>query len=191
MLYFVSTNKHKFYEIKQILAKHGITLKWHKLELKEEKNATLEKIAKSKAKQAYRKIKKPLIVEDTGIFFDGLTEFPGANAKRIYEKIGYAGLLRFASMKSGKAYFKTVICFTDGKRHILFSGKLRGKITERVYCKNKDVMPYERIFVPEGFNRPLCMLSRKKKNEISHRAKAAERLADWLKKNIEFGFKNV
>jgi len=30
----------------------------------------------------------------------------------------------------------------------------------------------------------MCMLSREEKNKFSHRAKAAEKLAEWLIKNI-------
>jgi len=184
LLYFVSTNKHKFDEICAILAKHKIKLLWKELELQEREGLTLEEIAIEKAKQAFAKLKKPLIVEDTGIFFEGFINFPGAKAKRVYERLGFKGLLGLASKKSKKAYFKTAICFTDGKQYKLFLGILKGKIADRVYCKNKDVMPYEKIFVPAGFNKPLCMLSRAKKNEISHRAKAAEKFAKWLKKNI-------
>ncbi len=184
MLYFVSTNPHKFEEIKSLLSKYGIKLVWKKLEL-EEKGTMLEEIAREKARQAYEKIERPLIVEDTGVFFEGFTNFPGVKAKRIYERLGFEALLKLASKKSGKAYFKTVICYTDGKQYKLFSGILKGKITSKVHCKDKDVMPYEKIFIPEGFKKPLCMLSRKKKNEFSHRAKAAEKLAKWLKKNIK------
>jgi len=114
LLYFVSTNKHKFNEINTILAKHNIKLRWEKLELKEHESLTLEEIAIEKAKQAFAKLKKPLIVEDTGIFFEGFTNFPGAKAKRIYERLGFKGLLDLASKKSKEAYFKTAICFTDG-----------------------------------------------------------------------------
>ncbi|MCD6478594.1 MAG: non-canonical purine NTP pyrophosphatase [Candidatus Diapherotrites archaeon] len=182
MLHFVSTNRHKFTEIKRILAKHGIKLRWHRFELHEPSASSLEQIALEKAKQAYAKLQKPLIVEDTGIFFEGFTNFPGAQAKRVYERIGFEGLLSLISKKSRRAYFKTVICFTDGKQYKLFSGKLEGKLTQKVYCKDKDVLPYEKIFIPKGFDKPLCMIAREKKNEFSHRAKAAEKFASWLKK---------
>jgi XTP/dITP diphosphohydrolase len=185
LLYFVSTNKHKFLEIKRILAKHGIKLRWHRAELHEPDTSSLEKIALEKARQAYAKLQAPLIVEDTGIFFEGFTNFPGAQAKRVYERIGFEGLLNLISKKSKHAYFKTVICFTDGKQYKLFSGRLDGKLSDRVYCKNKDVLPYEKIFIPEGFDRPLCMIARAKKNEFSHRAKAAMKFAGWLKKNVK------
>lgn len=185
MIYFVSTNRHKYEEIKAVLAKYKINLQWKRLELWECETLSLEEVAIEKAKQAFAELKKPLIVEDTGIFFEGFTDFPGSKAKRIYERLGFEGLLKLVSKKSRRAYFKTIICFTDGKQYKLFSGTLKGKIANKVYCENKDVMPYEKIFVPSGFNKPLCMLSRRKKNEISHRAKAAEKLGSWLKKHIK------
>ncbi|MEM4598755.1 MAG: non-canonical purine NTP pyrophosphatase [Candidatus Diapherotrites archaeon] len=181
MLFFVSGNKQKFLEIKRILAEYGIELKWHKAELSEDCNGSIDEIARHKAAEAYSLIEKPLIVEDTGIFFEGYHDFPGVRAKRIFEKIGYEGLLKMASKKSGKAYFKTAICFTDGTRKKVFVGLLKGRISQKVYCKNRKVMPYERIFVPVKSKKPLCMMLRKEKNKISHRARAAEKLAVWLK----------
>ncbi|MEM4663236.1 MAG: non-canonical purine NTP pyrophosphatase [Candidatus Diapherotrites archaeon] len=184
MLYFVSTNKHKFLEIKRVLAEYGIKLSWKNISLSEPDSTKIEDIAKKKAEQAYKIINKPLIVEDTGVFFEGFHNFPGSKARRVFERLGYEGLLNIVAKKSDRAYFKTVICFTDGKIKKLFVGKLRGKISQKVYCKNKNVMPYERIFIPCGSKKPLCMLLRNEKNKFSHRAKAARKLALWLKANF-------
>lgn len=184
LLYFVSTNKHKFYEIRRVLARHGIKLLWLNLELVEPQSESLEDIAIAKAEHAYKKVMAPLIVEDTGVFFEGFTNFPGTQAKRVYERIGFEGLLKLAAKKSGRAYFKTAICYKDEKRCKIFSGTLRGRIARRVYCANKDVMPYEKIFIPYGKKRPLCMISRKEKSSFSHRAIASEKLARWLKSHV-------
>ncbi|MCX8189866.1 MAG: hypothetical protein N3F05_01405 [Candidatus Diapherotrites archaeon] len=181
MLIFVSSNRHKFLELKKILAKHGVKLMWQKAELSEDGAKNVEAIARQKAAEAYKIFGKPLIVEDTGVFFQGYSNFPGVMAKRIFEKIGYEGLLKMAAKKSNLAYFKTAICYTDGKKTKVFVGKLKGRISQRVWCKSKKVMPYERIFIPFNGKKPLCMMARSEKNEISHRALAAEKLALWLK----------
>ena len=181
-LIIATGNKHKVQEIKKLLGKK-IRLKQINIELHEPKSNSVEKIAESKAKQAFKKIKKPLIAEDTGIYFTALKNFPGTEPKRQYLKLGLAGLLKKLEGKKRNAFYKTVICFFDGKKTKFFEGKLYGKITEKVFLENKKVMAYEKIFVPKGKKKVLAFFSRKSKNKFSHRAKAAEKLKTFLEKN--------
>ncbi len=178
-LFFATGNKHKVQEINAVLGKK-IHLIQKKIELKEPKSSSIEFIAEKKAEQAFRKLKKPLIVEDTGVYFTALRNFPGTEPKRAFLKLGLNGLLKKLQGKKRTAFYKTVICFTDGKKKKIFSGKLHGKITEKVFLKEKDVMAYEKIFVPKGKNKVLAFFSRKNKNKFSHRAKAAEKLKKFL-----------
>jgi XTP/dITP diphosphohydrolase len=61
---------------------------------------------------------------------------------------------------------------------------LDGRITMIPYHTDRDVMPYERIFVPKNSVHTISALTREQKNKISHRAKAFEKLAVYLKKKI-------
>jgi inosine/xanthosine triphosphate pyrophosphatase family protein len=42
-------------------------------------------ISQDKAKKAFEKLKKPLIVDDSGIYFDEYPGFPGPLAKRVFK----------------------------------------------------------------------------------------------------------
>ena len=181
-LFFATGNKHKVQEIRTVLGKK-ITLVQKKIELKEPKSNSIEFIAEKKAEQAFRKIKKPLIVEDTGVYFTALKNFPGTEPKRAFLKLGLDCLLKKLKGKKRTAFYKTVICFVDekGKKKI-FSGKLFGRITEKVFLKEKDVMAYEKIFIPRGKTKVLAFFSRKNKNKFSHRAKATIKLKRFLEK---------
>jgi len=181
----VSGNKHKFQEIGKILSQHGIELKWAQASLEEREGLSLEETAKEKARQAFELVKKPVIGEDTGVFFDALGDFPGAKAKRVFEEIGFDGLLGKIEGKDRSAHFETVICYTaDGKNFECFTGALRGSLDSKVHDLEKDVLPYEKIFVPAGRDCTLSSISREEKNTFSHRAKAAEKLAEWLKAKL-------
>ncbi len=182
-LFFVSGNRHKFEEISKILKKNSIHLKWKKMFLFEKKGLSLKETAKAKAREAFNAIGKPLIVEDTGVFFEAFNNFPGAQAKRFFEELGFEGLLKKLEGKPREARFETIICFTrNGKKFHFFKGVLCGKIDSRVHNPQKDVLPYEKIFIPNGFNCTLSHLARSKKNEFSHRAIAAAKLVAFLKK---------
>ncbi|MBU2100072.1 non-canonical purine NTP pyrophosphatase [Candidatus Micrarchaeota archaeon] len=179
-LYFVTGNKHKVQEIQKVLGKK-IQLIQKKLEIKEPALNSIEKIAKIKAVQAFKKIGKPLITEDTGIYFNAFKNFPGTEPKREFEKLDFKGLLEKLKGKKRNAFFITAICFVDAKgKRKTFSGKLHGRITEKVFYEKKDVLPYEKIFIPKGKKRVLAFYSRKTKNKFSHRAKAARKLKKFL-----------
>ncbi len=183
-LYFVTENKHKFSEMKEMLAACGIKLKQKKMKLQEPDLASQEEVALTKAKQAFAELKRPLIVEDTGVYFNAYRNFPGHLAKRIYESIGFDGLIALIkAAKNKRAYFKTVICYVGKKgKYKIFSGEMRGRLIERVVLPKKDRLPYEKIFVPEGFKKAVVQLSIREKNKISHRAKATTKLGKWLSK---------
>ena len=83
MILVVTGNKGKYYEIKEVLDAYSIETKQAKMEL-EENEATLEDTSLSKAKQAFAALRKPLIVDDSGIFFEGHDNWPGHRARRVF-----------------------------------------------------------------------------------------------------------
>ena len=69
-LYFVSNNLHKYSEIKSMSNDKiiGLYLKFCKQDIIEIQDEKIEKIAIEKAKSAYNIVKKPIIIEDDGLF---------------------------------------------------------------------------------------------------------------------------
>ncbi|HLC79710.1 MAG TPA: non-canonical purine NTP pyrophosphatase [archaeon] len=180
-LYIATTNKHKVSEISAILSTYSIDLLHKSLEIVEPDYDSLDKIAKEKARQAFEKIKKPVIVEDTGVFFEAYNDFPGMLAKRVFLGIGFDGLIALIKrVQNKRCHFKTVICYYDGKEFKSFSGTLSGTLLENVVSLEKDRLPYEKIFVPDGYKDALADIDILEKNKISHRSKAAHALGKWL-----------
>jgi XTP/dITP diphosphohydrolase len=184
-VFFATTNTHKVMEISKILSNFGIQVISKPLKIVEPDFDSLEEVAVSKAQQAFEQLKKPVIVEDTGVFFEGYNSFPGALAKRVYFGIGFDGLLALIkNSKNKNAFFKTIVCFAKSKNEIKsFSGTLKGTLLENVVLPDENRLPYEKIFVPNGFEKPLVELSLEEKNKISHRAIATRKLGGWLEKN--------
>ena len=181
-LIFVTSNKHKFEEIAAVLEQFDIELQREEMEFVEFPSQTLKEIALHKAHQAFEKFREPLIVEDTGFFFEAYNNFPGVEPKRAFQALGFEGLLKLLSGKSRKAYSKTVICYiSSSNSYSFFEGEWRGKISKKVINENAKVMPYEKIFIPDGSKKAIVELSREEKNKQSHRAIAAQKLAKWLK----------
>ena len=77
------------------------------------------------------------------------------------------------------AQFRTVIALLIGDETHLFEGIVRGTIiNER--C-GEGGFGYDPIFVPEGYDLTFAQLGSEVKNRISHRAKAVEQLAKFLR----------
>tara|TARA_Y100000310_G_scaffold71983_1_gene67919 strand:+ start:1033 stop:1590 length:558 start_codon:yes stop_codon:yes gene_type:complete len=177
-------NKHKVHEMSKILKEYRIKIKQVELEIYEPDFDSIEKIAKEKARQAYEKIKKPIIAEDTGVYFEGYNNFPGVMAKRVYLGIGFSGLLNLIrNAKNKRCYFKTAVAYFDGKKYKVFSGKLKGKLLDKTVSLDKNRLPYEKLFIPNGYKKALVDISLNEKNKISHRAIATRKLGEWLNKN--------
>ena len=175
----VTSNTGKFLEIKNILSKFNIRAVQEPIETNEVGN-TLEERCLSKAKDAFSKLQKPLIVDDTGLFFSAFANFPGAFPKKVFTELGFEGILKKLEGKSRNAQFKTLICYTNGKTRKLFEGDLNGRISEKVFDGGHESLPYDRIFIPEGYSVPFCFIPDAEKNKISHRAKAVEKFGKWF-----------
>ena len=105
---FVSSNKNKFYEAKNILSKIEINLGFFKIPLKEIQAESIKEIAAQKAYVAYIKCHKPVIVENAGLFIVSLNGFPGPFSAYVFNTIGKSGILRLLKTNR-KAKFQSVV----------------------------------------------------------------------------------
>jgi non-canonical purine NTP pyrophosphatase (RdgB/HAM1 family) len=134
-IYFVTGNSGKFREARNVLKKYDVKLKQIKYSKPEDKKLSIEKIAENAARILIKKFKKPLIAEDTGIFFEAYKDFPGRNSKVIFNKLGLNGILKKLENKNRRAYFKTAIGYANEKKTRIFVGYCRGEISEKVIGK--------------------------------------------------------
>ncbi len=184
-LIFVTSNKHKEREINTVLSAYGVQIKRKQLNIQEPDLGSLEKVAEIKAKQAFEQLGVPLIVEDTGVYFNAYNEFPGLFAKRIFLGIGLSGLLKLLEGKKRTGYFKVAITYIWSKgKYKTFVGKLEGKFDKKIHNKNAPVLPYEKLFIPKGKKLALAETPREEKNSFSHRAIATNKFGKWYKKNV-------
>lgn len=179
-IYFVTTSKYKFREARSILKNSKINLKICPLEINEFQEKNQLKVAIHKAKEAFQKIQKPLIIDDTALYFEGFDEFPGTYTKLVSQTLGIDNLLKLIGNNLG-AWFKTVIVYKDNKREVIFEGVLKGKIQKENPLKINPDRPFSSIFVPENYTKPLVYL--KDGKAFSHRKIAFQKFKEWILKN--------
>ncbi|MBI2676155.1 MAG: RdgB/HAM1 family non-canonical purine NTP pyrophosphatase [Candidatus Aenigmarchaeota archaeon] len=180
-IHFASSNRGKIEEVTKHLKSFGIAVHGNRIEMPEISSDDLESIAKEKAKAASNIIGKPVIVEDTGLYFGACRDFPGTHPKFVFKGIGYEGIFRLLEGKSRKACFRTVVAYCEpGKEPKTFEGISRGEITEGVSGKPDPALPYDAVFMPESDNRTYSQMTKEEKAKTSHRAKALEAFARWF-----------
>ena len=180
---FASSNKNKFSEAKKILSNNQVKLHFFKSQLQEIQANSLDEIASKKVEDAFNKCKKPVIVEDDGLFIESLNGFPGPYSSFVFKTIGNNGILKLVKTQRN-AEFRSVIAFCNKKNNIiLFKANVKGKISKNPRGKGWG---YDPIFIPTGRNQTYAMLNNK--NEISHRYKALKKFSNWfVRKQVSSG----
>jgi len=155
---FASSNTHKYEEAKKILSEFGIKLEFFKTDLVEIQDESLSKIAVQKALNAYDKCKKPVIVEDDGLFIESLSGFPGPYSSYVFKTIGNNGILKLIGINR-TAQFRAIIAFCDSSNEpTLFESSVAGKISKNI---QDGGWGYDPIFIPEKQNKTYAELANK------------------------------
>jgi len=186
-LVFATNNKYKLREIMDILGDSFKLLSLKDLNMDEdipENEPSLEGNAMHKARYIYRILNINVFADDTGLETDILNGLPGVHSARfagenknsddnIDKLLGMMG-----HSKNRKARFRTVIALIlDGKEY-LFEGISEGTIiTER---RGREGFGYDPVFVPSGSNLTYAEMPLDEKNKISHRARAFNKLKEFL-----------
>ena len=176
-VYFASSNRNKFLEAQKILNEFKINLGFFKSSLQEIQSNSLEKIASQKIDDAFNQCKKPVIIEDDGLFIDSLKGFPGPYSSYVFETIGNKGIIELLNKKRDASFY-SIIAYCDSSTKKLFKGKIDGKISKKIKGKGWG---YDPIFIPTGQTQTFAEI--KDKNKISHRFKALKKFANWFQNN--------
>jgi XTP/dITP diphosphohydrolase len=123
-----------------------------------------------------------LIIEDAGLFVHALSDFPGVYSKFVFTSIGCEGVLRLLKdQKDRSAHFEAVIAYCEkGGEPSIFKGRVEGEISKEP--KGEHGFGYDPIFVPHDEKNTFAEMEIEEKNQHSHRARALEKLAEFLKK---------
>lgn len=118
---FVTGNRGKLEEARRILAAAGgLETEGVALDLPEIQSLDLEEVLRAKGREAARRLRRPVIVEETGFEIDAFGGFPGPLVKWMLRALGAEGMARAAlatAEASGAGAGATARCalmFLDG-----------------------------------------------------------------------------
>ncbi|MDO8340068.1 MAG: RdgB/HAM1 family non-canonical purine NTP pyrophosphatase [Candidatus Burarchaeum sp.] len=180
-LRFATSNRHKFGEAKSILNGYGIKIEHLNLAIDELRNESCARVAEASVKIAHSRARKPLFVEDSGLFVRALNGFPGTYSAWAFGKIGNEGLLRLMrGVRDRRASFVSAVAYADENGVNIFEGSCEGKISARMAGKNG--FGYDPIFVPDdshNSSQKTFAQDGALKARTSHRRRSLEKFANW------------
>ena len=207
---FATNNQHKLDEIRSILGDSFEVLSLKDIGCDvdiPETGKTLEENALQKAQYVYDHYHIDCFADDTGLEVDALDGAPGVYSARFASMVSDSNQTTPASHDSEanmarllkelgennnrKARFRTVIALiqkkdvcpcgcTSIKEIHKFEGIVEGEIIRE--RRGGEGFGYDPIFQPDGYDKTFAELGMDIKNHISHRARATQKLAEYLLK---------
>lgn len=204
---FATNNRHKLEEIRAILGGEIEVLSLADIHCDvdiPETGQTLEDNALQKARYIWDNYHLPCFADDTGLEVDALNGAPGVYSARYAamentsanhpeshdSEANMRRLLRELGENNNRhARFRTVIALiikknicpcgcNSIKQEHLFEGIVEGEIIREK--SGVGGFGYDPLFRPDGYDKTFAELGSDIKNQISHRARATRKLADFL-----------
>jgi len=147
-LYFVTHNKGKVSEFKQILS--GIEVEQIDDDYPEMRSDSPEEIVKEAVSKLAEKYQKPIVAEDSGLFIKSLNDFPGTSSAYIHKRIGLKGILKLMENEDNReCEYRSAVGYCEpGKDAVSFLGREKGTISLKE--KGKFGFGHDPIFIPLG-----------------------------------------
>ena len=147
---YVTGNWAKIDSARQILEPLGYTVDNIKIETPEIQADDVSEVAKYSAKWAANELGVPVLKNDSGLFVNALSGFPGVYTHYVDDTLGVDGLLKLMDgIEDRSAYFKESIAYCEpGGEPIVFEGITKGKIDTKK--SGTYGWSWDFVFIPDG-----------------------------------------
>jgi non-canonical purine NTP pyrophosphatase (RdgB/HAM1 family) len=146
---YVSGNKKKSEYLSHLL---GLPVECHDVDLDEIQTLDINKLVEHKARQAYKLLNKPVLVEDQSLIFNALDGLPGPFIKFFVSGKNLNICCRMLDgFKDRSARAESTFGYYDGETLSIISSGLNGKISD--VPKGEGGFGWDPIFIPEGYDK--------------------------------------
>ena len=179
----MTQNQHKLTELRPLFERFNVSFETTSMEKFEIRADDVEAVAHKAAITAYDALKRPVVLDDSGLFVDALNGFPGTYSAYVLKTIGNAGILRLMNhFDERTAKFVTAVGYADGDVIQTFVGVMSGNIARTP--AGEEGFGYDPIFIPQGETRTYAQMSLSEKVNASHRTKAFRKFLNWYTKRV-------
>jgi non-canonical purine NTP pyrophosphatase (RdgB/HAM1 family) len=164
----VTGNPGKLAEARRIC---GVGLEAVEMELPELQSLDLYEVLRAKGREAIRRLRRPVVVEETGLELAALGGFPGPLVKWMLEAVGAEGIARTASVLGDtRAVARCALLYLDDRREVEAEGTTEGELVAAP--RGDGGFGWDPVFLPDGESRTYGEMSPAEKDRLSHRARA-------------------
>lgn len=185
---FITNNQRKLLHAQEVFDGLGWKVVSKKLDLIEPREEDPKKVSVEKAIQAFKMFRQPLMVEDSGIFIKSLNGFPKTFVHFVESSIGVENIVKMMDgVVDRTAEFRQSLSYIEpGMKYPKVFSYVDGgyKIADRVWKPKYKSHEFDRIMIPPGENKPLCMFDKKWRAKRDYESNKGtvhyQQLADYL-----------
>lgn len=172
----VTGNPDKAAEAGRILGRAVETVS---VDLPEIQSLDLLAVLRAKGEEAWRRLCRPLVVEETGLGLDALAGFPGPLVRWMLEAVGPEGIARTAiALGDPAAAARCALCYRDAAGAVIAEGGDRGELV--LPARGGAGFGWDVVFRPAGADGTYAELGAGYKDRHGHRGRAWRALAAAL-----------
>lgn len=172
----VTSNAGKRREAERIL---GGAIETADIDLPEIQSLDMSEVLRAKADEAWRHLKRPLIVEETGLEIHAMNGFPGPLVKWMLEAVGAEGVARVAAAFDNQGVTaRCSVLYRDADGDVVATGETVGTLV--LPPRGTRGFGWDPVFLPDGETQTYGELPADRKDSIGHRGRAWRALIERL-----------
>jgi len=149
------------------------------VDLHEIQSLDLLEVLRFKAAEAWRRLERPLAVEETGLELAALDGFPGPLVKWMLQAVGAEGIARTAlALGEPRATARCAVLLKDSEREVIGVGTNPGRLV--LPPRGDHGFGWDPVFQPEGLEQTYAELGMEAKDATGHRGRAWRDLVQRL-----------
>jgi XTP/dITP diphosphohydrolase len=178
-LRFISSSAEKSLEVGEILAPFGVAISPVDMKIAEIQTEDLRTLVRRKALTAFDEVRRPLLVEHTGLYLNHLNGLPGGLTSVFWDRLRADRFCElFGNTADPGLTVNTMVAYVDGRTISYFEGEVVGRVASAP--AGERGFGWDCVFVPDGYDVTYAQLASDEKNQISMRRLALEQLAAFL-----------
>ena len=165
---FVTGNASKAEEARRIVSP---SLRVESIDLPEIQSLDPHEVVRAKAMEAWRRLERPVVVEETSLELSALNGFPGPLVKWMLESTGADGIARCGhALGDPRALARCLVLLYDGEHEVVGEGLDPGRLVSPP--RGASGFGWDFVFAPDGSDRTYAELGPREKDERGHRGRA-------------------
>ena len=175
----ITGNAHKAKHFSAIMQ---MDIPHHAVDVEEIQSLDIKKVVEHKAREAFRILQSPVIVEDTKLEFEALGRLPGTFIKWFMEELSCEELCRLIDGKSRNATAGAAIAYYDGETLEIFERSLQGEILQSPEI-GESGFGWNAIFKPKDSPKSFASMTEEEFHSYYRRVKPFDELKSFLEKS--------